>query len=157
MKDFFKIYIEFTVLYAAAAYFFFPMGLWLLPVFLIFIVVGIYDLMQTRHAIKRNFPLLGRLRYVFEMIRPEISQYFIESNTDGAPINRENRSIVYQRSKKAIDSIPFGTQLNVYESGYEFVGHSMYPTHIKPETLRIKVGGESCTQPYDCSIFNISP
>lgn len=156
MKDFFKIYIEFTVLYAAAAYFFFPMGLWLLPVFLIFIVVGIYDLMQTRHAIKRNFPLLGRLRYVFEMIRPEISQYFIESNTDGAPINRENRSIVYQRSKKAIDSIPFGTQLNVYESGYEFVGHSMYPTHIKPETLRIKVGGESCTQPYDCSIFNIS-
>ncbi len=156
MKDFFKIYIEFTVLYAVAAYFFFPMGLWLLPVFLIFIVVGIYDMNQTRHAIKRNFPLLGRLRYVFEMIRPEISQYFIESNTDGAPINRENRSIVYQRSKKAIDSIPFGTQLNVYESGYEFVGHALYGTHIKPESLRVIIGGDECKKPYDCSIFNIS-
>lgn len=156
MKDFFKIYIEFTVLYAVAAYFFFPLGLWLLPVFLIFIIVGIYDLIQTKHAIKRNFPLLGRLRYVFEMIRPEISQYFIESNTDGAPINRENRSIVYQRSKRALDSIPFGTQLNVYEPGYEFVGHSLYATHIKPESLRIVVGGDQCKQPYNCSIFNIS-
>jgi glutamate synthase domain-containing protein 2 len=88
--------------------------------------------------------------------RPEINQYFVESNTDGAPINRENRSIVYQRAKKVIDSLPFGTQLDVYGFGYEFVGHSMKATHVKPDSLRVNIGGKDCTQPYSCSIFNIS-
>ena len=81
------------------------------------IYMGVADMMQVRQSIKRNFPLIGRLRYFFEMIRPEIQQYFVESDTDGAPINRNERSVIYQRSKKQIDTIPFGTQLDVYAEG----------------------------------------
>src|SRR5262245_49566493 len=83
------------------------------------IYMGISDMVQTRQSIRRNFPLFGRLRYVFEDLRPKIQQYFVESDTDGAPINRNERSVIYQRAKKQIDTIPFGTQLNVYAERYE--------------------------------------
>src|SRR3954462_11767980 len=88
------------------------------------IYMGVVDMIQTRQSIKRNFPLLGRLRYVFEDMRPKIQQYFVESDTDGSPINRNERSVIYQRAKKQIDTIPFGTQLNVYSEGYEWMTHS---------------------------------
>ena len=78
------------------------------------IVMGIQDMVQTRQSVKRNFPVIGRLRYFFEMIRPEIQQYFVESDVDGAPINRNDRSVIYQRAKRQIDTTPFGTQLNVW-------------------------------------------
>lgn len=133
-----------------------PTGLWSLVLVIPFLLVGFNDLLQTKQAIRRNFPVLGNFRYLLEMIRPEINQYFIESNTDGAPINRENRSVVYQRAKKVTDTIPFGTQQDVYREGYEFVGHSMRPHHVDPATLRVIVGGPQCKQPYDASIFNIS-
>src|SRR6188768_442842 len=77
------------------------------------VYMGVADMLQTRQSIKRNFPVIGRLRYFFEMIRPEIQQYFVESDVDGAPINRNERSVIYQRAKKQIDTIPFGTQMNV--------------------------------------------
>jgi glutamate synthase domain-containing protein 2 len=133
-----------------------PQGLWSLTVLVPLILVGLNDAFQTKQAIRRNFPIIGNFRYLFEMIRPEINQYFIESNTDGAPINRENRSVVYQRAKKVTDTIPFGTQQDVYREGYEFVGHSMRPMHVDPKSLRVTVGGPQCTRPYDASIFNIS-
>ncbi len=136
--------------------FLWPTGLWSLAVIVPFLVVGFNDALQTRQAIRRNFPVLGNFRYLLEMIRPEINQYFIESNTDGAPINRENRSVVYQRAKKVTDTIPFGTQQDVYREGYEFVGHSMRPQHVDPATLRVVVGGAQCKQPYNASIFNVS-
>lgn len=119
-------------------------------------VVGIIDMNQTKHSIRRNFPVIGHMRYIFEMIRPEINQYFIESNTDGTPFSREERSVVYQRSKKVTDTIPFGTQRNVYEEGYEYVPHSISPVHVDPKGLRVLVGGQHCSQPYLASIFNIS-
>lgn len=156
MKNFFRVFLVLTLVYTFASALLFPAGLFLSPILFLFVGVGFYDLFQNKHAIKRNFPLLGRLRYVFEMIRPEINQYFVESNTDGAPINRENRSIVYQRAKKVIDSLPFGTQLDVYGFGYEFVGHSMRATHVPVDSLRVTMGGKDCLQPYSCSIFNIS-
>ncbi len=93
---------------------------------------------------------------MLEMIRPEIQQYFIESNTEGAPFSREQRSLVYQRSKKVLDTIPFGTQLDVYEEGYEWINHSMVPTKVDASQLRIQIGGKNCTQPYLASILNIS-
>ena len=127
----------------------------LIPV-LPLVVIGIRDCIQTRHAIKRNFPLIGNFRYLFEEIRPEINQYFVESNTDGVPFSRERRSMVYQRAKSTLDTLPFGTQKDVYEEGYEWVNHSMIPNTVNPERLRVTVGGPDCTQPYDCSIFNIS-
>ena len=83
-----------------------------------FIYMGIADMIQARQSIKRNFPLFGRLRYVFEDLRPKIQQYFVESDTDGAPINRNERSVIYQRAKKQIDTVPFGTQLDLYAEGY---------------------------------------
>jgi len=91
------------------------------------ITMGAVDMIQSRQSIRRNFPLLGRLRYVFEDLRPKIQQYFVESDTDGAPINRNERSVIYQRAKKQIDTIPFGTQLNVYAEGYEWMTHSIAP------------------------------
>ena len=117
---------------------------------------GYADLLQRRQAIRRNFPLVGNFRYLFELVRPEINQYFVESNTDGAPFNRDTRSLVYQRAKREPDTIPFGTKLDVNAVGYEWLNHSLAPVHADPAALRVTVGGPSCTQPYSASIFNVS-
>lgn len=123
-----------------------------------FIYMGFVDMIQKRQAIKRNFPLLGRLRYVFEDMRPKIQQYFVESDTDGAPINRNERSVIYQRAKKQIDTIPFGTQLNVYSEGYEWMTHSIKPFDHNDldHNPRVKFGGDKCKQLYDMSVLNVS-
>jgi glutamate synthase domain-containing protein 2 len=122
------------------------------------IYMGIADMVQTRQSLKRNFPLLGRLRYVFEDLRPKIQQYFVESDTDGAPINRIDRSVIYQRAKKQVDTTPFGTQLNVYAEGYEWMSHSIVPIdfHKVDHHPRVRVGNKDCLQPYDSSLLNIS-
>ena len=122
------------------------------------IILGVRDMIQKQQAIRRNFPLLGRLRYVFEDMRPKIQQYFVESDTDGTPINRNERSVIYQRAKKQIDTIPFGTQLNVYAEGYEWMTHSINPLdHNKLDhNPRVRVGNKDCKQPYDVSVLNIS-
>lgn len=120
------------------------------------VALGLHDAFQTKKAILRNFPLLGHFRYLFELIRPEIQQYFIESETDGAPVPRETRSVVYQRAKQQTDTLPFGTQRNVYAEGYEWIGHSLSPQHLKIEDLRVSIGGTLCKKPYSASILNIS-
>lgn len=122
------------------------------------IFIGIQDMMQTKQSLKRNFPVVGRLRYVFEDLRPKIQQYFVESDTDGAPINRNERSVIYQRAKKQIDTVPFGTQLNVYSEGYEWMTHSIKPLdhNLLDHNPRIRFGGNKCKQPYDASVLNVS-
>jgi glutamate synthase domain-containing protein 2 len=122
------------------------------------IYIGVVDMIQTKQSIRRNFPVLGRLRYVFEDLRPKIQQYFVESDTDGAPINRNERSMIYQRAKKQTDTIPFGTQLNVYAEGYEWITHSIAPKdfHKMDHSPRIRFGGKECSQPYDMSVLNVS-
>jgi glutamate synthase domain-containing protein 2 len=122
------------------------------------IYMGVVDMIQTKQSIRRNFPVLGRLRYVFEDLRPKIQQYFVESDTDGAPINRNERSVIYQRAKKQTDTIPFGTQLNVYAEGYEWITHSIAPKdfHKMDHSPRIRFGGKECSQPYDMSVLNVS-
>ena len=122
------------------------------------IYMGVVDMFQTRQSLKRNFPLAGRLRYVFEDLRPKIQQYFVESDTDGAPINRNERSVIYQRSKKQVDTIPFGTQLNVYSEGYEWMTHSISPIdfHKLDHNPRVNFGGKDCKQPYAMSVLNVS-
>lgn len=124
-------------------------------VFAIFLI-GFFDIMQKRQTIRRNFPLLGHFRYLLEMVRPEIQQYFIESDTDGKPIPRVFRSLIYQRAKAAPETVPFGTQLNVYGPDYEWVPHSMYPTKVNEDVLRVQIGGPQCTKPYSASLLNIS-
>ena len=120
------------------------------------VALGIYDMVQIKHAIPRNFPVLGHLRYFFELIRPEIYQYFVESDTEGVPFDRDQRSLVYQRAKDQRDTIPFGTKENVYEAGYEWVNHSMSPVHNSKEDMRVVIGGPDCQQPYSASLLNIS-
>ena len=136
--------------------YFYPKFLWVLVVVIPLAILGLYDFFQVKHTIRRNFPVIGNLRYFFELIRPEINQYFVESNTDGAPFSREERSIVYQRAKSTMDTLPFGTQKNVYDVGYEWVNHSLHPKHVDPESLRITIGGPQCSKPYSASILNIS-
>ena len=118
--------------------------------------LGVYDLIQTRHAIRRNYPVLGNLRFLFEFIRPEIRQYFLEDDTQAAPFSRAQRSIVYQRAKLEIDKRPFGTQEDVYGDRYEWINHSMAPSHINDTDFRVTVGGPECQQPYSMSVFNVS-
>ncbi|MDA0196990.1 MAG: FMN-binding glutamate synthase family protein [Bacteroidetes bacterium] len=120
------------------------------------VLIGISDILQKKRAILKNFPLLGHFRYMLETIRPEINQYFIESNSDGVPFSREMRTLVYQRAKNQLDTLPFGTQTNVYEDGYEWVNHSLKPVHVNPESLRVIIGGADCKQPYSASILNVS-
>ncbi|MBL7872280.1 MAG: FMN-binding glutamate synthase family protein [Cyclobacteriaceae bacterium] len=136
---------------------------WIDVLFLFIIVgpiifIGIQDVIQDKQSIRKNFPVLGRLRYVFEDLRPKIQQYFVESDTDGAPINRNERSVIYQRAKKQTDTIPFGTQLNVYAEGYEWMTHSIVPKdfHKMDHSPRVKMGGKDCTQPYSMSVLNVS-
>ena len=130
--------------------------LWVLAPLGILFGLGVQDCLQVRQAVRRNFPVAGRLRYLFEMIRPEINQYFVESNMDGTPFSREQRSIVYQRAKGALSTLPFGTQRNVYETGYEWMDHSMYPRAAMKEEPRVTIGGPRCRKPYTASLLNVS-
>jgi glutamate synthase domain-containing protein 2 len=124
-------------------------------IFAALVLVGVRDIRQSRHAILRNYPVIGHLRFLFEYVRPELRQYFIESDTEAAPFSRAQRSLVYQRSKGAPDNRPFGTQLDVGKQGYEWINHSMFPTTLVTSNFRLTIGPERA-QPYDCSIFNIS-
>ena len=134
----------------------FDLGVFILWILAGLFLLGVYDVIQKKHAILRNFPLVGHFRYLLESISPEIQQYFIENNTDGRPFNRNLRSLAYRRAKNVSDTHPFGTQRDLNQENYMALRHSIYavsPNDIEP---RIKIGGESCLQPYDSSIFNIS-
>ena len=134
-------------------------GWWLVAVSGALTVVGVVDMLQNKQALRRNYPLLAHFRYFFESIRPEIRQYFLEDDTVAAPFSRNQRSIVYQRAKRETDKRPFGTQLDVYADGYEWINHSMYPAVITDYNFRIEIGNHpDCprAQPYRASVFNIS-
>lgn len=120
--------------------------------------LGWRDTRQTRHSVLRNYPVIGHLRFLLEFIRPEMRQYFIESDNEAAPFSRQQRSLVYQRAKGDADKRPFGTQLDVHAQGYEWINHSVAPSVIASHDFRITVGegGTGCTQPYSASVFNIS-
>jgi glutamate synthase domain-containing protein 2 len=121
-------------------------------------LLGVADLRQTKKSVLRNYPVIGHFRFLLEYIRPEIRQYFIESDNEAAPFSRAQRSLVYQRAKGEPDKRPFGTQLNVTAVGYEWINHSMAPTRIATHDFRVRVGAGNAgtTQPYDMSVFNIS-
>jgi glutamate synthase domain-containing protein 2 len=122
------------------------------------LIVAIMDSIQPKKALLRNFPLIGRTRYIAEWLRPKFYQYFIESDYDGRPFSRLDRSLIYARAKKEIDTTPFGTQLNVYDEGYEWMSHSIAAIdhHAIAEHPKCRVGGPDCLQPYDLSLLNVS-
>ena len=125
-------------------------------IMVVLIIIGFYNTIQKKHAILRNFPILGYFRYAFETISPEIQQYFIERNTDGKPFSRSQRSLVYQRAKNLSATVPFGTQLDLNESHYEGIKHSIFPTEVNHELPRVILGGKDCLQKYSASLLNIS-
>ncbi len=133
-------------------------GIYLLLILLPLVGMGLYDMFQSKKSIRRNFPLVGRLRYLLESIGPEIRQYFIETDLDGKPFNRLERSLVYQRSKKEIDTYPFGTQQDLYAVGYQWINHSIKAIPFANVDLRprVRIGSSQCTKPYDASLYNIS-
>lgn len=120
------------------------------------ILIGLRDVFQSKQAIRRNFPVIGNLRYMLEGISPEIQQYFVERRTDGRPISKNKRAVIYQRSKNLGSTHPFGTEENIYEEGYEFITQSLYPAKVLHEDPRVLIGGDQCTQPYSASILNVS-
>jgi glutamate synthase domain-containing protein 2 len=135
-----------------------PPIFWALVIIVPLVITGIYDMLQTQHAIRRTFPVVGRARWIMEFTRPFLRQYFFESETDGVPINRMFRSVIYQRAKGERDTIPYGTKVDTQRVGYEWIGHSLAARHItekKPDP-RITIGGPDCSKPYSASIFNIS-
>ncbi|MBM7060437.1 FMN-binding glutamate synthase family protein [Pseudomonas sp. UL073] len=133
---------------------------WLWPLTLltgVLSLVGVNDLLQTRQAVRRNYPILGNIRYLVEGIRPEIRQYLLEADGDMLPFSRAQRSLVYARAKNESADKPFGTLTDVYQNGFEFIGHSLLPAdHADPSTFRVSIGGPQCAQPYSASVFNIS-
>lgn len=124
-------------------------------IFAAFSALGTYDMLQRRHTVSRNYPILANFRYLFESVGPEIRQYFIQSDTEERPFSREQRTIVYQRAKNVLDKRPFGSQLSMYEEGFEWMNHSLTPTRITDSDFRIVIG-KNCKHPYSASVFNIS-
>jgi glutamate synthase domain-containing protein 2 len=126
-------------------------------VFAVLCLVGVHDIVQRRHAILRNYPVIGHIRWMAELVRPEIRQYLIEADEDAAPFSRSQRSLVYQRAKGEAGERPFGTLLDTYRDGYEFVAHSMMPAKAAdPASFRINIGNEQCARGYSASVFNVS-
>ncbi|MEO8589483.1 MAG: FMN-binding glutamate synthase family protein [Flavobacteriales bacterium] len=152
---FFLISVPLLLLIGAVGYLHHSV-LWSLVVVAPLFLLGVYDVLQPRHTILRNFPVLGHMRYLFEFISPELQQYFIERNTDGKPFSRRQRELAYRRSKNLDDSTPFGTQLELNANNYEGLRHSIYPCAVREEAPRVRIGGERCTLHYDASLLNIS-
>ena len=158
MRKNFKIFAIVSIILTACISWFYQPFVWVFAVILLLTIIGFYDMLQTKHAIMRTFPLVGRGRYLMEWLRPKIYQYFVESDIDGRPFNRSERSLVYQRAKKQVDTTPFGTQLNVYEDGYEWMNHSIAARKFESlvQDPRVLIGGTDCLQPYSASIYNVS-
>jgi glutamate synthase domain-containing protein 2 len=134
-----------------------PGGWALFAIFTLLSLLGVRDLVQTRHSVQRAYPVIGHARWMIELIGPEIRQYLIEADEDAAPFSRSQRSLVYRRAKGLAGERPFGTLLDVYRDGYEFIGHSSVPVQAAdPETFRIQIGGPACAKPYCGSVYNIS-
>ncbi len=133
-----------------------PFALWSYLLVIPLVLIGTIDVLQKKHAIRRLYPIIGRFRYMLESIRPEIQQYFVESDTNGTPVSREFRSLIYQRAKGARDTRPFGTIFDTNRDGYEWVNHSLAPKNAYNLNPRVSFGGPDCTKPYQASPLNIS-
>jgi glutamate synthase domain-containing protein 2 len=120
-------------------------------------LLGVRDLLQRRHSLQRNYPVISHIRWIAEFVRPEIRQYLVESDEEAAPFSRSQRSLVYERAKGEAGEHPFGTLLDPYRNGYEFIAHSIAPVSAAdPASFRITIGGPHCAKPYSASVFNIS-
>jgi len=118
----------------------------------VLLILGLYDLLQRRHSVLRNYPILGHLRYLLESLRPELQQYFIERNFDGRPFDRDVRTVIYERAKGIHGELSFGTERDIEEVGYEYLVHSVMPATVTERPPRVLVGGPDCARPYSMSL-----
>lgn len=156
MRHYFIIFAIVAPLLVLALFLVWPPAKYLFLLLLPIIGLGLMDMVQTKQTVRRLYPFLGRFRYMLESVRPEIQQYFVESDTSGTPIPREFRSLVYQRAKGARDTRPFGTIFDVDRPGYEWINHSLVPVHIEDTDPRVEFGTGRCSKPYKASPLNIS-
>jgi glutamate synthase domain-containing protein 2 len=145
-----------TVLVLVAAGLWSPWWLLGLVLTLPLLVLVVIDLIQQHHSLRRNYPAAGRLRWVFEILRPYLRSYIVESDLDGRPFSHDERALVYARAKAEVDAHPFGTELDVYSDEYEWMAHSMVPNAAAPKDSRVLVGTDQCSKPYAASRLNIS-
>jgi len=154
-RGFIILSILIPILIILASRFWSPI-LWGFVIVIPIILRGILNLIQRKKTLLRLYPVLGHFRYLLEFIRPEIQQYFIESDTNGMPISREFRTLVYQRAKGVRDTRPFGTLFDVYRPGSEWINPSLAPAAVAEKESRVHVGGPQCSKPYAASHLNIS-
>lgn len=133
-----------------------PGWLVLVVLFAALLALGVHDLTQRHHSILRNYPVLGHMRFILEAVRPELQQYFIERNYDGRPFDRDTRSAVYERAKGIQGEKAYGTELDVYQPGYEWLVHTAHPVEPLKDQPRVRIGGPDCSQPYDMALLNVS-
>ncbi|GAB89242.1 FMN-binding glutamate synthase family protein [Gordonia rhizosphera] len=134
-----------------------PWG-WYIPAIIVAALagVGVFDLLQHRHSVLRNYPVVGHMRFLLEAIRPELQQYFIERNFDGRPYDRDVRTLIYERAKGTSAELSFGTERDIDSDGYEYLVHSTAPVDPTPRPHRVRIGGPDCRQPYDMALLNVS-
>lgn len=152
----FYVVVTLVLLAVVIIQYYWPPVLWFLLIFLPLMALGFYDIFQTKSNILRNYPVWGHIRYIFLSFRPQIQQYFIINDQDDRPFNKEMRDLVTSRANKTLDTLPFGTQLDMDKSGYQWMAHSLHPCKPKKESARVIVGNEQCSQPYFASRINIS-
>ena len=128
-------------------------SLWLLVPLL---AIAAWDFVQRRHTLRRNYPLLARVRWIMEDLRPFLRAYVVEGDLEGRPFSHDERALVYARAKGELDAHPFGTELDVYSEEYEWLAHSIAPNATAPEQWRVKVGGAQCAKPYEAALLNVS-
>ncbi len=129
---------------------------WFLGVMCICLLITTYDIVQVKNSILSNYPLFGHLRYLLKEISPEIRQYFVEGNVDGTPFNKNQIDLVNGRADMTLKSHPFGTEMNLYKDGHEWIAHSQFPVKLNEEAMRVKIGGSQCIKPYNASLLNVS-
>jgi glutamate synthase domain-containing protein 2 len=151
-----QVSIVLSILFLALGFLFSFHFWWPLIIFVPLALLGLYDFSQPKHSLLRNYPIMGRMRFFLEALGAPIHQYFIESNQDGAPFNRDWRALMYQRAKGIEAKKPFGTEMDVYKTNYEWLNHSLTPRPIAEEEPRVTIGGPQCSKPYSASVFNIS-
>lgn len=152
----FMVFSLFVILIIIVLSYFFSAVLWILVLVIPILLLAVFDIIQKTHSILRLYPVIGHFRFLFESVRIEMQQYFVENDTSGTPINREFRSLIYQRAKGERDTRSFGTQFDIYRVGYEWTNHTMFPKELSNEEPRVLFGKGRCRQPYAVALANIS-
>ena len=126
-------------------------------VFVIIFIMFIIDISQTKNAVRRNYPVLGRFRGFFSKLGEFFRQYFFAQDREEMPFNRAERDWIYQVSEKGSETVPFGSTRHM-TAGAVIFANTMFPKQESEHVLHIpKLIGKDCKYPYQPkSFFNIS-